>query len=293
MKKYKNLFRNEKLKKKILFSVFTFCFSALAIAQTANENYTYTKVYLSADGSKKAESVQYFDDLGRPKQSVQVKATPLGQDLVVPVVYDPLGRQTKSLLPVPMPTANLGIQNASENSVNTYYGVANAYSQQKLEASPLARPLEVAHPGTEWAMGSGHTQKIDYALNKNGDQVKKYTVTNLWQSATAVSSLPAVSFYNEKVLTKNTATDEDGNKTIEFKNGLGQTVLVRKVITATENADTYYIYNNYGHLVYVTSPKAELLISTGGNTVTQQILDDLCYQYKYDNKGRLVEKASR
>lgn len=290
MKKYKNLFRNEKLKKKILFSVFTFCFSALAIAQTANENYTYTKVYLSADGSKKAESVQYFDDLGRPKQSVQVKATPLGQDLVVPVVYDPLGRQTKSLLPVPMPTANLGIQNASENSVNTYYGVANAYSQQKLEASPLARPLEVAHPGTEWAMGSGHTQKIDYALNKNGDQVKKYTVTNSWQSATAVSSLPAVSFYNEKVLTKNTATDEDGNKTIEFKNGLGQTVLVRKVITATENADTYYIYNNYGHLVYVTSPKVELLISTGGNTVTQQILDDLCYQYKYDNKGRLVEK---
>jgi len=291
MKKYKNLFRNEKLKKKILFSVFTFCFSALAIAQTANENYTYTKVYLSADGSRKAESVQYFDDLGRPKQSVQVKATPLGQDLVVPVVYDPLGRQTKSLLPVPMPTANLGIQNnASENSVNTYYGVSNAYSQQKLESSPLARPLEVAHPGTEWAMGSGHTQKIEYALNKNGDQVKKYTVTNVWQNATAVTSLPAVSFYNEKVLTKNTATDEDGNKTIEFKNGLGQTVLIRKVITATENADTYYIYNNYGHLVYVTSPKAELLISTGGNTVTQQILDDLCYQYKNDNNGRLVEK---
>ena len=290
MKKYKNLFRNEKLKKKILFSVFTFSFSALAIAQTANENYTYTKIYLSADGSKKAESVQYFDDLGRPKQTVQVKATPLGQDLVVPVVYDPLGRQTKSLLPVPMPTANLDIQNASENSVNTYYGVANAYSQQKLEASPLARPLEVAHPGTEWAMASGHTQKIEYALNKNADQVKKYTVTNLWQNATAVSSLPAVSFYNEKVLTKNTATDEDGNKTIEFKNGLGQTVLVRKVITATENADTYYIYNNYGHLVYVISPKAVQLISTGGNMVTQQILDDLCYQYKSDNKGRLVEK---
>ncbi|UPQ77583.1 DUF6443 domain-containing protein [Chryseobacterium nepalense] len=257
---------------------------------TPSENYTYTKVYLSEDGSKKSESVQYFDDLGRPKQSIQVKATPLGQDIVVPIIYDSLGRQTRSMLSVPMPTANLGIQNVSENTVNAYYGVSNAYSQQKLEASPLARPLEIAHPGTEWAMGSGHTQKMTYGLNKNSDQVKKYTVTNSWQNATAVSSLPAVSFYNEKVLTKNTVTDEDGNTTIEFKNSLGQTVLVRKVISTTANADTYYVYNDYGHLVYVISPKASEWISTNGNTITQQILDNLCYQYKYDHKARLLEK---
>ncbi|SMP36363.1 hypothetical protein SAMN06264346_1282, partial [Chryseobacterium profundimaris] len=129
---------------------------------TPSENYTYTKVYLSEDGSRKSESVQYFDDLGRPKQSIQVKATPLGQDVVVPIIYDSLGRQTRSMLSVPMPTANLGIQSVSENTVNAYYGVSNAYSQQRLEASPLARPLEIAHPGTEWAMGSGHTQKMTY-----------------------------------------------------------------------------------------------------------------------------------
>lgn len=292
MKKYKNIIRPGKLKVSRFLLMFALGFPFFAAAQTAptpSENYTYTKIYLSEDGSRKSESVQYFDDLGRPKQSVQVKTTPLGQDLVVPVVYDQLGRQTKSILPVPMPTANLGIQPVSENTANTYYGVANSYSLQKLEASPLARPLEVAHPGAEWAMGSGHTQKMEYALNKNPDQVKKYAVTHSWQNATAVSSLPAVSLYSEKVLTKNTATDEDGNKTIEFKNSLGQTVLVRKV-TASQNADTYYVYNDYGHLVYVISPKAEILISNSGNTVTQQILDDLCYQYKYDNRARLVEK---
>ncbi|KAA0129224.1 RHS repeat-associated core domain-containing protein [Chryseobacterium sp. SN22] len=273
----------------LLASGIPFAATAQAVP-TPSENYTYTQVYLSEDGSRKAESVQYFDDLGRPRQSVQVKATPLGRDLVVPVVYDALGRQTKSLLPVPVPTANLGIQNVSENSVNTYYGVSNAYTEQKLEASPLARPLEIAHPGTEWAMGSGHTQKIGYGLNKNADQVKKYSVTHSWQNATAVSSLPAVSFYNEKVLAKTTATDEDGHQTVEFKNGLGQTVLVRKVISSAENADTYYVYNDYGHLVYVISPKASQMIATNGNTVTQQILNHLCYQYRYDHRGRLVEK---
>ncbi len=124
---------------------------------------------------------------------------------------------------------------------------------------------------------------------KNTHQVKNIPLPIPGKMLPAISSLPAVSLYSEKVLTKNTATDEDGNKTIEFKNGLGQTVLVRKV-TASQNADTYYVYNDYGHLVYVISPKAEQLISSGGNTVTQQILDDLCYQYKYDNRARLVEK---
>lgn len=258
MKKYKNIIRPGKLKVGSFLLVLALGFPFFGAAQTTptpSENYTYTKIYLSEDGSRKSESVQYFDDLGRPKQSIQVKSTPSGQDLVVPVVYDQLGRQTRSILPVPMPTANLGIQNVSETSANTYYGVSNAYSQQKLEASPLARPLESAHPGAEWAMGSGHTQKIDYALNKSADQVKKYTITHSWQNATAVSSLPSVSLYGEKVLIKNTVTDEDGNRTIEFKNGLGQTVLLRKAISATQNADTYYIYNDYGHLVFVISRK--------------------------------------
>ncbi|PZT98200.1 MAG: sugar-binding protein, partial [Chryseobacterium sp.] len=43
-------------------------------------------------------------------------------------------------------------------------------------------------------------------------------------------------------------------------------------------------------LAFVISPKADQQITSGNNTVTTQILDDLCYQYVYDNKFRLVEK---
>lgn len=272
------------------FSVFALVLSLSSFAQTTTENYVYSKVILSENGSKKSETIQYFDGLGRPKQTIQVKSTPLGQDLVVAVTYDQLGRQTKSILPVPMATTSLGIQNVSEATANAYYGVPNAYGEQKLEASPLARVLETAGPGSEWAMNSGHTRKAAYEINKNSDKVKKFSFTNSWVSATTVSSVPTVSFYNEKVLVKTSGTDEDGNKTIEFTNGLGQTILVRKVISATENADTYYLYNDYGQLIYVISPKAEAQITSNNNVITQQILDDLCYQYKYDNKGRLVEK---
>lgn len=290
MKNNINIIHTGKLKIKKYFSALALALSLSVFAQTTTENYVYSKVSLSEDGSKKSETIQYFDGLGRPKQTIQVKSTPLGQDLVVPVTYDQLGRQTKSILPVPMATTNLGIQNVSEATANTYYGVPNAYSEQKLEASPLARVLETASPGNEWAMNSGHTRKATYEINKNSDKVKKFSFTNSWVSTIAISSVPTVSFYNEKVLVKTSGTDEDGNKTIEFINGLGQTILVRKVISATENADTYYLYNDYGHLVYVISPKADAQITSNNNIITQQILDDLCYQNKYDNKHRLVEK---
>ncbi|PZR01234.1 MAG: sugar-binding protein, partial [Flavobacterium psychrophilum] len=245
---------------------------------TTSENFIYTKTYLSADGSKKTETVQYFDGLGRAKEIVQVKATPLGKDLVLPVTYDQLGRQTKTLLPVPVATANSGIHGIDENTVNSYYGVANAFSEQRLENSPLARALEVSSPGTEWSMATGHTAKMLYLINTDADQVKKYNTSVSWNNATLTTSISSVSFYDVNQLSKNVLTDENGYVTIDFKNSEGKTVLLRKGEGA-DKLDTYYLYNNYGQLAFVISPKADQQITSGNNTVTTQILDDLCYQY--------------
>ncbi|MEP5341068.1 MAG: RHS repeat-associated core domain-containing protein, partial [Algibacter sp.] len=57
--------------------------------------------------------------------------------------------------------------------------------------------------------------------------------------------------------------------------------------TNTEH-DTYYVYDDYGNLTYVLPPKMDAS-DTDLSTITGQ-LDDLGYQYKYDNKNRLVEK---
>ncbi|WP_164463683.1 DUF6443 domain-containing protein [Chryseobacterium shandongense] len=297
MKKYKKLhtvYNNTgKRKLKSLFSIVAVGFSLFAHAQTtptASENYIYTKVYLSADGSKKNETVQYFDGLGRAKQVVQVKVTPSGQDLATPVVYDDLGRQVKSILPVPVPTANLGIQNTvSETSANTYYGVSNAYTEQKLEASPMARTLETAHPGTEWAMNTGHTVKTQYLTNTTSDHVKRFATDAVWSNKMLTTSITGISTYGNSQLSKTIVTDENGNTTIEFKNSEGKTILVRKESGSTKQ-DTYYIYNDLNMLAFVVSPKAVESIAANGNSVSQQVLNDLCYQYIYDNKYRLIEK---
>src|SRR5690606_14364185 len=64
----------------------------------------------------------------------------------------------------------------------------------------------------------------------------------------------------------------------------GQIVLKRTFNNSVEH-DTYYVYDQFGNLTYVLPP----LVDTS-QTITQTVLDGLCYQYKYDNRNRLVEK---
>ncbi|MEJ5049493.1 DUF6443 domain-containing protein [Chryseobacterium culicis] len=251
---------------------------------SSTENYVYSKTYLSDPtlaNIKSSETVQYFDGLGRPKQIVNVKTSPLGKDVVTPIVYDAFGRQVQDYLPVPQggslngaitpdPLANLG---------NTPYGSSEKiYSEKILENSPLDRILAQKQVGTVW---DNKPLQFGYDTNIIGE-VKKYTAT--FNHTTFTSILNLSGSYGLGQLYKNTVTDEDGSSTIEFKNGQGQVVLVRKVISAGENADTYYVYNDYDQLAYVIPPKA--VLEADPNTV----LNDLCYQYKYDGRNRLVEK---
>uniref|UniRef100_UPI001E299646 RHS repeat-associated core domain-containing protein n=1 Tax=Chryseobacterium sp. c4a TaxID=1573582 RepID=UPI001E299646 len=106
-----------------------------------------------------------------------------------------------------------------------------------------------------------------------------------WENGATKSelSLSPATTYAPGTLYKNTVTDEDGNPTVEFKNGRGQTLLVRKV-NSTENADTYYVYNEYDQLAFVIPPKA---VNKGTG---ESLLNDLCYQYRYDSRNRLAEK---
>jgi len=275
--------------KKILVLFNILFLSGVIFGQTSTQNYIYSKTYLSEDGSKKAEAIQYFDGLGRLKQTVSVKSTVTGKDLVVPVYYDELGRQNKDFLPLPMATSNLGIQTVSEGDINSYYGVSNAYSEKIPEDSPLGQIMETAKPGDAWKKGYGHTQKFDYQANIDSDQVKKHVFTSSWSNATVSFSLPTVSWYPENQLMKSTTTDEDGTKRIDFKNSKGQIILARKM-SGTAPVDTYYLYNIYDQLVLVITPKANEKIAQSGNVLTQTILDVYCYQYKYDNRNRMVEK---
>ncbi|MBP1165008.1 RHS repeat-associated protein [Chryseobacterium sp. PvR013] len=269
----------------------------LTSAQSTTENYIQSQTCLSGDCSKKTETLTYFDGLGRPKQIVSVKATTTGKDLVTPIIYDAFGRQVKDILPVPANTLNSGIHTGiiDETAANSYYGTANAYTEKEMENSPLDRLKQVAQPGDPWKMAGGHTQKLKYEVNL-GSEVKKFITSTTTATSGAdnktissVSIVPGSEFYAPGTLYKNTVTDEDGTPVIEFQNGRGETVLVRRT-DGTQNIDTYYVYNEYGQKAFVIPALAIKKIEQNNNVVSTDILNSLCYQYRYDGQYRQVEK---
>jgi RHS repeat-associated protein len=281
MKNEKLIMKNGSTPVKKYFSLFTLLLSFTLYAQTGglstDQNYVYTKNCLNEDCSKKTEAVEYSDGLGRSKQVISIKGSPNGKDIVTPLEYDNFGRQVKSYLPIPQSgTQNGALYINPKSNASQFYGSdPYFYSESVLENSPVAKLLSSTKPGTDY---HGHAVNYGYELNTTGE-VKKYSITTSWLNGATENTVTLSGNHNAGELMKTSVTDQDGHKTTEFKNGKGQTVLVRK-----ENTDTYYIYNKYGQLAVVIPPLAV------SQAISSTLLNDLCYQYKYDSKGRQVEK---
>lgn len=296
--------------KKILFLLVLF--PIMAISQTVTQNYIKTTTYkvetqngttnantnAVLTNNEKLQTVNYFDGLGRPVQQVAHQQSGTGKDIVIPIEYDAFGRQAKDYLPyVPNVPASLDYKPTALTDVFNFpqYSGQNPFSEKEFEASPLNRVMKQAAPGTDWNMGNGHEIKLDYQTNTDADAVKLFSVTASWDSAKGLYEIPASltpADYLEFQLYKNITYDENtaatltesNGSTVEFKNKQGQVVLKRTYDSGIKH-DTYYIYDQYGNLTFVLPPLVD-----ASSTITQTILDGLCYQYKYDSHNRLVEK---
>lgn len=242
-------------------------------------------------------SITYFDGLGRPKQQIANAQSGTAKDIVTHIEYDSSGRQIKEYLPYASSqtsmayTDGLTLKNGTISQYQAKYGDANPYSEKLLESSPLNRVLKQGAPGTDWGIGIGHEIKLSYQTNTVTDAVKRYTA-NATTPSLGVFNIALIDNgdYTINQLYKTITYDENSSatpvesagSTIEFKNKEGQVVLKRTYDNLVKH-DTYYVYDQYSNLTYVITPKADVAI-------TQSILDDLCYQYKYDNRNRLVEK---
>lgn len=284
-----------------LFLLSSFAFAQVTtppLGISTSENYVFSRTYLDATttsntSTKQIQSVTYFDGLGRPKQSVAIKASSTGKDLVTIIPYDGFGRQVDSWLPTPMSSLSGGIQSGVDAAATGFYRDTNPFSHKVLENSPLDRIQQQIQVGQDW---SAKPVTFDYGTNVT-DNVINFSTTEtptVWPNNATYSNLLKGSNYADATLYKNSVTDEDGNVSIEFKNGQGQTLLVRKN-DGVDDIDTYYVYNEFNHLAFVISALASktlknLADGTSVNSTTDNTLNNLCYQYRYDGKGRLVEK---
>ncbi|WP_430968316.1 DUF6443 domain-containing protein [Spongiimicrobium sp. 2-473A-2-J] len=225
----------------------------------------------------------------------------LPSDVVTQISYDDYGRQAKDFLPYSEPNGTIGAYRGDRTAATKQYYEAhykgdyptqsganvNAFGEKEFEASPLNRVLKQAAPGEAWKLGSGHEIEFDYKTN-TASEVRLFQVdfTNDDTALPTLSEEPAG--YPAGVLYKTVTRDENhssgtDHSTEEFTDKDGRVVLKRTYNSGAH--DTYYVYDDYGNLSFVLPPKA-----SENATITQAILDDLGYQYKYDHRNRLIEK---
>ncbi|MBB5397172.1 DUF6443 domain-containing protein [Mucilaginibacter sp. AK015] len=290
------------------------CVTILVSAQTNNLNYVVTKTLrvsgvtsdaalrtASTDKNKVQTAIAYYDGLGRPLQSVQKAASPLGFDIVLPRLYDLYGREVRKYLPYVPTTGTLGAYRSGTTPQQTFYnappaGVVTipsaterAYAETKFEASPLNRPIEQGAPGLNWKIGGTHTAIMSYGVNLASDAVK------MWQ-VNASGGASYSTTYAEGTLTKTKALDENHNAVIELKDNEGH-VISRKVQNGVGiYLTTDYIYDDLGRLCYVIPP---LPTASGSNPAvsvptsfneTDNTFLDFFYAYHYDGLNRQTEK---
>lgn len=243
------------------------------------------------------EAIQYFDGLGRLVQVVDIAASPGQKDIVQPVVYDALGRQSEQYLPYTGGADGSFKTNALEVQQSFYVSLYGDQvipkSETVFDNSPLNRVVEQGAPGETWQVikdangastGEGNTVKNKYTCN-DGDEL-------FWVAGTDLTDITSTSFYSSAppVLYVREITDENGSVTREYKNKQGQVVLKESELwdeptQGTKILQTCYVYNDLGLLRCIIPPKAtDIYISTG------TLETELCYFYKYDERQRTVVK---
>ncbi|WP_218587977.1 DUF6443 domain-containing protein [Chitinophaga jiangningensis] len=245
--------------------------------------------------SQVKEQTAYVDGLGRPLQSVVKGISPQGRDLVTPVIYDQFGREVTKYLPYTSTTGDGNLKlNPFLEQQQFYQGYPSAqnntiyYSETEFEASPLNRQLKSYAAGNGWARTKGnHPIEQQYLVNESADQVVIWTVDI---SGNAVAS----GYYAPGTLYKEVIINEDGAKVISFKDK-SDVLILKKTEQTSQHTNayngwlsTYYIYDDLGQLRTVIPPLAvEKII---GQWTLGAVQAELCFQYNYDDRGRMIEK---
>ena len=238
-------------------------------------------------------AISYTDGLGRTIQVVQRAQSQFHNDVIQPLAYDSFGRQPAQYLPYANPTRtgkfrlNAFPESGSYNS-NLYPGEQAYYAATVYDDTSLYRRTKSMRPGANGvASFKGVTTSV--LLNKADDDVRVWFYD--------ASGIPYTNGgWPDATILINESKGETGLRNREYKDRDGKTVLTKQEIIVNSNTPhkgwlcSYYVYDDMNRLRHIITPKVVDTIQDQGWTMTQQLMDDLCYSYNYDERGRVIYK---
>ncbi|MDR0830300.1 MAG: DUF6443 domain-containing protein, partial [Prevotellaceae bacterium] len=232
--------------------------------EAGSQNYIISLLPTSEGG---IQTTDFFDGFGRRLQTVSKQLSPLHKDIAVKYEYEG-GKVVESWLPTVLTQTSGNFVSGLEEKTKSFYNDLHPFVKQ----NSTAFSTKTTRAGDEW---NTHFAEISVAANAGGD-VKKFALSG--------DNLIENGYYAANELIKTTGTDEDGKSGMKFTDRNGQTVLTRR-INDDGNYDTYYVYNDFGQLVWVIPPMA-----AEASVIDGDVLDKYGYFYKYDKYGNCIEK---
>ncbi len=171
------------------------------------------------------------------------------------------------------------------------------YNETRSERSPLGRTNKSLNVGDGF-VGANVGVSMQYEFNNANE------IVWMWNIGFAPGSVPAyVQAYPASTLNKSIMLDEKGKKVYTYTDFEGRTIL-KKVQDKEPGAGldenghdgwlcTYYVYDDLGQLRSIISPKAfKYLQTTGLFFNSNDVYQELCFWYEYDEIGRTIVKNS-
>ncbi len=271
--------------------------NAVSVSVILKEGVTESTLLYTLKPTEIAQAVSYLDGIGRTFQTVGVRSSPGGYDVVSADLPGRPALNDTSYLPYVTsarsgryrPYALRWTSNKYDSSEQQSFYVAasmvatdtHPYAVTRSRDTLSTRFTEQGAPGNDWRPGPGttHTVKSQIAFNNSSYPVRRWKPDG---------STPG-NYTNGTVVVR-LVTDENGNKVRTYTNGLGQTVLKQVEAGVSMWLQTYYVYDDYGRLKYQVPPKAVDALDSSPHLENDTNLAELIYKYTYDNLGRVTVK---
>lgn len=219
----------------------------------------------------KNTSTVYYDDSGKKEQAVMLQGSPSKKDQVGVVVYDEVGRRNIDYMPIVYnstdgqyksnPLIGGGGTYSGSPHYQFYHGSfpniatdESPFARTEFEKSPLARTTESGGYGAAFqpnltTPSQGKTTKMSYATNADDEVLQLFAQG----SQLIISSV----YFPSGTLNVNTITNPDNVIVKEYYNNKGQKILQRSQANtaATLWADTYYVYDDVGNMIFIIPPQ--------------------------------------
>lgn len=252
--------------------------------------------------NQRLRSTSYYDGLGRPLQEVSQQQGGQLKDVVNLHEYDDFSREPLDYQPYSYVSGNStaaasdGKYKATAKTEQpafhqSLYPGEPAYQKSIYENTPLNRVFKTLPAGSSW-VGSNRGTEQQYLVNTATEGVR------IWDIGVAEADMPASpGAYLDGTLTKEIAVDENGSKTVTYKDKNDRLILKKVQLTASPGLThngwlcTYYIYDDQGNLRCVLSPRAVEAID-GSWQLNSDIINGLCFKYVYDQRNRAIIKKA-